>query len=74
MKINVIHKVNFYLGNVILHNKNLTKKQGFFPKQWQSRHNCKISYLFCVDGDCLIATWASSDKAFNGELGLMRIP
>lgn len=33
MKINVIHKVNFYLGNVILHYKNLTKKQGFFPKQ-----------------------------------------
>ena len=31
-------------------------------------------YLFCVDGDCLMATWASSDKALSGELGLMRIP
>ena len=60
--------------DLILHHKNLTKKQGFFRKQRPLRNNCKISYLFCVDGDCLIATWGSSDKAFNGELGLMRIP
>lgn len=33
-----------------------------------------FNYLFCVDGDCLMATWASSDKALSGELGLMRIP
>lgn len=32
-------------------------------------------HLFCVEGDCLIATWDSgSAKAFSGEEGLIRMP
>ena len=65
-------QVNFYWKGKLL------------PQEFQQFPECKIyllqcqyeyvSYLFCVDGDCLMATWASSDKALSGELGLMRIP